>query len=59
MADTIDREASKERLLRMAADYESQAMSGEELMAPSVNEPIPVKSGKRTAKAPSEAIEGQ
>jgi hypothetical protein len=56
MADTIEREASKERFLRMAADFESRAMSADKLIEPSPSEPIPVKSGKRTAKAPSDAI---
>ncbi|HTC12139.1 MAG TPA: hypothetical protein VK726_25540 [Acetobacteraceae bacterium] len=56
MAETVEREGSKERLLRMAADYESRAMSADKLTEPSPSEPIPVKSGKRTAKTPSEAI---
>jgi hypothetical protein len=56
MAETVEREGSKERLLKMAADYESRALSGDKLREPSPGEAIPVKLGKRTAKAPSEAI---
>jgi hypothetical protein len=39
MADTAEREASKQRLLKMAADYESQAKAADELPKPNLPEP--------------------
>jgi hypothetical protein len=53
MAETQDREASKLRLLKMAADYEAKAdASGSELPA---SKPTEATSGKGTAREPGEA----
>lgn len=52
MAETQDREASKLRLLKMAADYEAKAdASGSELPAAKSAE---VTGGKKIAKEPDE-----
>jgi hypothetical protein len=53
MAETQEREASKQRLLKMAADYEAKADArGSELAASKSAE---VTGGKGTAKEPDEA----
>jgi hypothetical protein len=53
MAETQDREASRLRLLKMAADYEAKAdAGGSELSA---TKPTEVTAGKGTAKEPDEA----
>jgi hypothetical protein len=52
MAETQDREASKQRLLKMAADYEAKAdAGGSELAASKSTE---ASSGKGIAKEPDE-----
>jgi hypothetical protein len=54
MAESQDREASKQRLLKMAADYEAKAdAGGSELPASKATEPT---GGKGTAKDPNEAV---
>lgn len=40
MADETDREATRLRLLAMAADYEARAMLAEGLIKPGQNEPV-------------------
>jgi hypothetical protein len=53
MAETQEREASKQRLLKMAADYEAKADArGRELAASKSAEET---AGKGTAKEPDEA----
>jgi len=49
MADTVEREASKLRLLKMAADYECQAKAADESTEPNVGEAIKVKGGRKIA----------
>ncbi len=55
MADTAEREASKLRLLKMAADYESQAKAADELTEPKPTEAAKVKAGKKISKELNEA----
>jgi hypothetical protein len=55
MAGTADHEASKVRLLAMAIDFESRAKAADELTDPTLDEPIKVKAGKKTAKELNEA----
>jgi hypothetical protein len=60
MADTVDREASKQRLLKMAIDYDAQAKAAEEpaeqpaevdaQVEPAVAEAIKVKATRKIAK---------
>jgi hypothetical protein len=60
MADTVDREASKQRLLKMAIDYDAQAKAAEEpaeqpaavdaQAEPAVAEAIKVKATRKIAK---------
>ena len=50
MAETIDREASKLRLLAMAADYEAKA----EAVVKQSGQAIKAKAGKKTAAEPDE-----
>jgi hypothetical protein len=47
MAETAEREASKQRLLTMAIDYEAKANAAEEVTEPDVNAPIKAKVGKK------------
>jgi len=47
MADTAEREASKQRLLSMAIDYEAKANAAEVLPEPDLDAPIKVKVGKK------------
>jgi hypothetical protein len=52
MAETAEREASKQRFLMMAADFEARAQAADELTEPTVSEGVAVVAGKRAAKAP-------
>ena len=56
MADTAEREASRLRLLKMAADYESQAKAAEGLPEPDVGEAAKLKPARKIAREPSEAV---
>ncbi len=56
MADAVDREASKLRLLKMAIDYEARAKAADELTEPNLPEAIKVKATKKIAKEPNEAV---
>jgi hypothetical protein len=60
MVETVDREASKQRLLAMAADYEAKADAADELANPPANpqapEAVKVRTSKRTAKEPNESV---
>jgi hypothetical protein len=61
MAETVEREASRQRLLTMATDYESKAKAAEELPepgldapifdAPGLDAPIRGKAGKKAASS--------
>src|SRR5271157_2860842 len=54
MADTAEREASKQRLLTMAIDYEAKAKAAEEITEPDLDTPIKAKVGKKAvASAPA------
>ena len=57
MADATDREASKLRLLKMAADYERQASAADEPPEAALGEAIQVKVRRKIAiaKEPGEA----
>jgi hypothetical protein len=56
MAETHDREASKQRYLAMAADYESKAEAADELTKASSAEPTSPKAVQKIVKAPDEAV---
>jgi hypothetical protein len=47
MAETAEREASKQRLLTMAIDYEAKAKAADEVTEPDLNAPIKAKVGKK------------
>jgi hypothetical protein len=71
MAETTDREASKVRLLAMAADYEARAKVAHELVEPplgdeikvlaepSLGEPLKAKPGKRITMGLKEPVIAQ
>jgi hypothetical protein len=54
MADTADREASKLRLLSMAADYDARAKAADELTKPNMSEAVK----RKIAKEADEAVSG-
>jgi hypothetical protein len=56
MAETVDREASKQRFLMMAADFEARAQAADEPAAPNVGEVSTVVAGKRAAREPRDGI---
>jgi hypothetical protein len=56
MAETVEREASKLRLLAMAVDYESRAKATDVLAEPNPDGPPKVKAGKKTALGLNEAV---
>jgi hypothetical protein len=56
MAETVERDASRLRLLAMAADYESQANAADELTQPDGGEAINVKAGRKIAKGTEEPV---
>jgi hypothetical protein len=51
MAETSEREASKERLLTMALDYDARAAAADAAPEPVVEAPVKVKAGKKVAGA--------
>jgi hypothetical protein len=54
MADTAEREASKQRLLTMAIDYEAKAKAAEEVTEPDLAAPPKAKAGRKAvASAPA------
>ena len=55
MAVTVDREASKLRLLTMANDYEFRAKAADALTEPNLGEAIKANTGRRIVKEQSEA----
>ena len=55
MAVTVDREASKLRLLTMANDYESRAKAADALTEPNLGEAIKANTGRRIVKEQNEA----
>ncbi len=55
MAEVTEREASKQRLLAMALDYESKAETADGLAEPQPADPIKLKP-RKTAKQPSSAV---
>jgi hypothetical protein len=56
MADTADREASKLRLLSMAADYDARAKAAAELTKPSMGEAVKSSIDGKIAKEADEAV---
>ncbi len=56
MAESTDREASKQRFLAMAADFESRAAAADVPAEPPPDEPVPVRLGRRSAKEPKEPV---
>ena len=56
MAETHDREASKQRYLAMAADYESKAEAADELTWADSAEPTRRRSVQKISKAPDQSI---
>ncbi len=55
MAEVTEREASKQRLLAMALDYESKAETADGLAEPQPADPIKLKP-RKTTKQPSSAV---
>jgi hypothetical protein len=55
MAETVEREASKLRLLAMAADYESRASATETSTQPDPGEASQVKGTRKMAQTSHEA----
>jgi len=51
MAETSEREASKERLLTMAIDYDARAAAADAASEPSVDAPVKVRTGKKVVGA--------
>jgi len=49
MAETAEREASKQRLLAMATDYEAKAKAADAEPEPDLDAPTKVKVGKKAA----------
>jgi hypothetical protein len=60
MAETVEREASKLRLLGMASDYEARAKAAAELTGPAPGAPAPAEAipvePTPTEASPTEAI---
>jgi hypothetical protein len=56
MVETVDRDASKLRLLTMAADYESKADAADELAKPQPAEAVKVRVDKKIAKELNESV---
>jgi len=57
MADTADREASKLRLLSMAADYVARAKAADELTKPNMGEAVKSSTDGEIAKDADEACQ--
>ena len=53
MAETVEREASKQRLLAMAVDYEARAKAGDEVIERDPSEPVKPKVGRKAAGSPA------
>lgn len=49
MAETAEREASKQRLLTMAIDYEAKANAADQVTEPDLDAPTKAKAGKKAA----------
>jgi hypothetical protein len=56
MAETVDREASKQRFLAMAVDFETRAKSADEVADPSPAEAVSVKAPRKLAREPKDAV---
>jgi hypothetical protein len=56
MAETVDREASKQRFLAMASDFEARADSAEVPAPVSSDDVGEVVAGKRPARKPPPAV---
>ncbi len=56
MAETIDREASKQRFLAMAIDFETRANAADESTVPSPDAATNVRQGRKIARESNEAI---
>jgi hypothetical protein len=55
MAVTVDREASKLRLLMMAEDFESRPMAADQLTEPNLGEAIKNTTNRRIVRESNEA----
>jgi hypothetical protein len=56
MAETTDREASKQRFLAMAIDFEARATAADEPADPNRDDAIGVRAGRKLAKESKEAV---
>ncbi len=56
MAETTDREASRQRFLAMAIDFEARAKTADESADPNPDAAINVRAGKKIAKESKEAV---
>ena len=57
MAETSDREASKQRFLAMAVDFEARATSADEVTDPSPGEAISVKAPRKLARESKDVVQ--
>ena len=56
MAETIDREASKQRFLAMAIDFEARAKAADESTDPNRDDAIAVRPGRKLVKESQAAV---
>lgn len=59
MAETADREASKQRYLMMATDFEARAQAADDTTEPDPGKAVTVKVGERIAKEMKARIQGE
>ncbi len=57
MAETVDREASKQRFLAMAVDFEARASAADGIADPSPAEPVEVKAPRKLAREPKTSVQ--
>jgi hypothetical protein len=56
MAETVDREASRQRFLAMASDFEARAATAEESTDPDPHAAVNLRPGKKLATESKEAV---
>ena len=56
MAETTDREASKQRFLAMAIDFEARAQAADEPADPNRDDASAVRAGRKLARESKEAV---
>ena len=56
MAETVDREASKQRFLAMAVDFEARASAADGIAEPNPVEAVEVKAPRKLAREPKAAV---